>query len=97
MAVHPHAVAEPVSEVGPVSAVGDDLPRRPVELLALRDERFSRFDRGRLRIVYEIVHLLELRRRRIAEPDRARDVRRIAFDPRSGIDQHDSLAGQLPR
>ncbi len=95
--IHAHAVAQPVREVLAVPRVADDLAGRPVHLLALRHIRLGVLDGGGLRVMHDVVDLLEFIRRRIAEPDGARDVRRVSLDSRAGIDQHDGLAGEPSR
>ena len=95
MAVHPHAVPQAVGEVLPIPTIGDDFAGGAVQLLTLRGERFSRFDRRGLRVVHEVVDFLELVGGRIAEPDRARDVGRVTLDARPRVDEDHGLARQL--
>src|SRR6267378_3884795 len=83
-------------EVLAVAAIADDFAGRPVHLLALRDVRLCVLDRRRLRVMHEVVNLLELVGRRVAEPRGARDVRRVALDARAGIDEHHGVASELP-
>jgi hypothetical protein len=69
VAVHAHAVAEPVREERAESACGDELARGAIQVLAGGQQRACELHGGGLGVVHQVEHLAELRRRRRPEPD----------------------------